>query len=447
MAGQFILGFFAAIGLGVVLLVLGLRGRRLNRRPTCRSCRFDLSGTLPDGVTCPECGAGLKRERAVRIGQRRRMWLVATVGALLVVLPTGAIATTVYAVLTGAEVNHFKPVGLLLWEARNADGAVAENALQEFLRRRRTGKLGDAAAQTVIEAALEQQADLERPWLEDWGEFIEFARVDGFATDEQYKRFCRQSIAFKCEARPTIPSGKPLPIDIGRRVTRLGRNSAISGKLHLVSIELDGESILPNDRAPAGYGPAAGADENGVDAFERYVAQLAKLPIWYGVAVGSASPYATALMAFADDDNDALLLPLPRGIAPGTHELVLGLQLQVDDLNSSRSRRERAAAAESDQWGITYHRLRFEVLRGDMPAVEILPTDAGAEEAIRQSLHPSATIVPGDESDRKFVLTLAVQDLPCDLAFDALLRSPGRQLLLGSVVYARTDERRALAAG
>lgn len=62
----------AALIFGVALLLLGLRGRRMDRSPVCRDCGFDLAGILPDGKTCPECGSGLNRAKAVRIGRRER---------------------------------------------------------------------------------------------------------------------------------------------------------------------------------------------------------------------------------------------------------------------------------------------------------------------------------------------------------------------------------------
>ncbi len=37
--------FFAVAG--VVALVLGLRGRRIDDHPICRKCGFDLVGSLP----------------------------------------------------------------------------------------------------------------------------------------------------------------------------------------------------------------------------------------------------------------------------------------------------------------------------------------------------------------------------------------------------------------
>lgn len=58
MAAQILIATLAVIALGLGMVAAGWRGRRLNDHPVCRSCRFDLSGVLPDGVTCQECGAG-----------------------------------------------------------------------------------------------------------------------------------------------------------------------------------------------------------------------------------------------------------------------------------------------------------------------------------------------------------------------------------------------------
>ncbi|MFT3683753.1 MAG: hypothetical protein QM783_02305 [Phycisphaerales bacterium] len=72
---------------GVVMVVLGRRGRKLNNHPQCRWCGFDLEGVYPQTPTCPECGAGLKRQNAVRMGVRRRSIPVMVVGVLLVAVP------------------------------------------------------------------------------------------------------------------------------------------------------------------------------------------------------------------------------------------------------------------------------------------------------------------------------------------------------------------------
>src|SRR6478609_1146078 len=71
--------------LGVVLLVVGIRGRRIDDHPTCSKCGFDLIG-LGQSAACPECGSPLDRKGAIRQGQRaaRRGLVIAGLMSLLV---------------------------------------------------------------------------------------------------------------------------------------------------------------------------------------------------------------------------------------------------------------------------------------------------------------------------------------------------------------------------
>lgn len=75
-------GVIAVLLLGLVLLVMGVRGRRINDHPVCRGCRFDLVGIYPAVQTCPECGRGL-RSSMVRTGVRRRRRRMAILGGIL----------------------------------------------------------------------------------------------------------------------------------------------------------------------------------------------------------------------------------------------------------------------------------------------------------------------------------------------------------------------------
>ena len=88
---------------GLALIAMGVRGKRINDRPTCRGCGFDLSGlgdlkaTLGadgsvSGTVCPECGSQVWKPGSVRLGQRSRarLWGLAStrgvIGVVLVVL-------------------------------------------------------------------------------------------------------------------------------------------------------------------------------------------------------------------------------------------------------------------------------------------------------------------------------------------------------------------------
>lgn len=72
--------FGVAILVGVLMLVLGLRGRRSGHEPRCRKCGYDLTGNRSG--KCPECGT-LLRGRAVRTGKRKRIWGLIVPGAVI----------------------------------------------------------------------------------------------------------------------------------------------------------------------------------------------------------------------------------------------------------------------------------------------------------------------------------------------------------------------------
>src|ERR1043165_4136412 len=169
--------FFCLLGamlLGIALIVVGRRGRRLNDHPVCRTCHFDLNGVYPGGVTCPECGGGLKREGSVRIGARRRMHTLTALGILLVLLPVTPIAVTAYGALTGTDVNKYKPLGLMLWEAPHVSAKGPSEAIaNELMDRMLKGKLSKQQEERVVEVTLALQKDVSKPWSEAWGALIE----------------------------------------------------------------------------------------------------------------------------------------------------------------------------------------------------------------------------------------------------------------------------------
>src|SRR5215218_3121633 len=75
-----------AMTAGIVLILFGTRGRRVDDHPLCRRCGFDLTGRPQTSDRCPECGADLSAHRAIRIGRRtRRPWSIA-LGIVFVLL-------------------------------------------------------------------------------------------------------------------------------------------------------------------------------------------------------------------------------------------------------------------------------------------------------------------------------------------------------------------------
>src|SRR3954452_1890745 len=67
----------ALLAASALLVLIALRGQRVNDHPICRRCGFDLFGKPAESTVCSECGADLNRRRAVRVGQREpRAWLL-----------------------------------------------------------------------------------------------------------------------------------------------------------------------------------------------------------------------------------------------------------------------------------------------------------------------------------------------------------------------------------
>lgn len=54
--------------LGLALLIVGLRGRRIGDAPHCRQCKYNLTGV--PSTRCPECGHDLTTLR-----YRRRIYI------------------------------------------------------------------------------------------------------------------------------------------------------------------------------------------------------------------------------------------------------------------------------------------------------------------------------------------------------------------------------------
>jgi hypothetical protein len=214
MSAAIIIGLTLLLAAGLALLLLGLRGRRINDHPICRGCGFDLVGVLPAGSTCPECGAGIKSSRWVRIGARKKRvtWMLA--GLVLTLGAAVPLGTGVFALASGASIVRHKPLGLLLWEARRGSDETRGIIGAELERRMIAGSLNSEQAGLAAELALEIQADLDRTWQPVWARVFEQARLANATTPSQVEQFGVQSIVPGLLVRPVVRAGDPLPFEI-----------------------------------------------------------------------------------------------------------------------------------------------------------------------------------------------------------------------------------------
>ena len=59
--------FAMLVLVGILLLIHGLRGRRVGFDPHCKKCRYNLTGISAD--QCPECGSTILAETVASCGQ------------------------------------------------------------------------------------------------------------------------------------------------------------------------------------------------------------------------------------------------------------------------------------------------------------------------------------------------------------------------------------------
>lgn len=208
---------------GLLALVVGLRGWRVDDHPLCRKCRYDLSGHIDPhprhlsrgerGMRCPECGADLTGRRALRIGTRRRRPRVAVGGLFFLVLALGAGGYVGYRETRDYDWNRIKPLWLLKRKAVRGPSQDADAAIRTINMRILRDRLSPGQRREVIELALREQADLTTPWNTLWANLIMNAEFKGVLPREALQRYLRQSVGdgLILTMRKQVRSGGSLP--------------------------------------------------------------------------------------------------------------------------------------------------------------------------------------------------------------------------------------------
>lgn len=455
MPGIVVILLLAAMISGVALLWAGIRGRKLNDHPVCTWCSFDLEGVYPESVTCPECGAGLKRDNAVRIGVRKRLPGLVLLGVMLAAVPLAPIGAVAWALITGTNVDSYKPLGLLLWESHHSDPQRLDAIAGEIENRLLARKLDASQYQRVIDATLDMQGDTRRPWSEAWGDLIERAKLDGVLKPEQEERFHSQAAVVEVQTRPTVQAGAVVPARLKLKESRVGSTTSLSCTVRVKGVSVDGRDARW-DIVTQGADPFFGESLFKDGSAATFQLQGKKARGGGMVFFGGAEPTGDVLIRIPDETSPgqrSLDLTLQNSIGDGTFGM-RSITLVNGRLRTSNSSGSSTVAMESST--------PLRVVGPGEPVVDPLPADTQTTAAIAEAIKPESLTIgspfmegliigPGGveraDSAGDAHVRFKVEGLPAPIAYDVYCKAGDHEWKLGEVHSGSATEPSGSALG
>lgn len=404
--------FFILLGilvLGVLFVLAGRRGRRLNDHPQCRWCGFDLHGVYPQNVTCPECGAGLKRDKAVRMGVRKRLPVLIALGGLMIVLPLIPAGLLVYAAMTGTNLSKHMPLGVLLWQAKNTNGPGAKPIADEILDRMIKKQLDAEQTKQVVNTVLARQGDPAQSWSDEWGDLIERAQLDGQLTEEQLATFYRQAPQFELVIRPTVAAGDLVPLLAKVSSTRIASGTNTSLNVAVKTLKIGDRTLKARSSGSLGSSllMPISIDPGESGAF----IQLTGKKNQFG------------MMFNTEGSEVRVSRKVPTDLAPGVYPVTVELSLTPFDMSAARmgGKKSKPKAAT-----VTLNGSIRVVAESDSP-ITMTPADAAMDEKLAKQLRPEQVEYHKTSSTRNSTLPSPVniafpfEKVPVNLAHKVTL--------------------------
>lgn len=402
------------LALAAGLLIVGLRGRRVDDHPLCRRCGFDLTGRPAGSTRCAECGADLTRPRAVRVGRRVRRRGALAIGALLLlafIMPAGVIG---WGRAKGVDWNRHKPGWWLVVETEGSDPVARDAALAELIGRLKAGTLSDDDLASLVGHALDEQGAPDTPWVAAWGEVVEGARAGGRLPDERWVRYLRQAIGPETLSLH-IARGRPqdeieVTVDFGP--PRIARGTP----------NLLASVWLPLDEWPRGETP---------DPPMRWPRAE---PRWRRIRPRTIFLHPTAGVYFDQSEDLPAAHVAPEGAGPGTYTATMPVKLQVfevpDDAVPRRGGRRgpyRPTPADVRVETVLQLSDTWTLLPADWDPRVADPSLAGAVRAA-VSVH---SMMVDEYHDHDFSAIVIMDAPPANLSFAASVRKGGEEFPVG----------------
>lgn len=376
-----VLGVIGAIGLcGLVVFILGWRGRRINDHPVCGACRFDLSGVVPASMAgtsttrCPECGSLLNTSNSVRVGERVRRPIAMVVGLLLVLLSLGSVAYLGFVAFSSPASNPSKPTLVLRYEARYGGVARAVPALKELDARFVAGTLSDAEAAALVDQALNIQAHQGQFWLPEWGDLLLSANSAGKVAAAQLRTYARNAAVMDIACRKLARVGEPIPATLTLRGGLAHAGGSLAIMVTQTEIAIDDEPAIASvNQAMMGFG-------------------------------------------FRSSGTVGLRTPTPSTL--GSKRITFRMRYEV--------RNGFQSTAEPDPsltWDVEQTR-DIEVVAAGVPLVSVVRDDALAEVLTRSIKPRDFRVTANGDGTAGFSIMIDYGALPTPISFEAFLRWP-----------------------
>lgn len=474
MAQVAILFLLPATFIAFVLLLAGLRGRRIGDHPICRRCGYDLFGQPAGTAVCGECGSDLNRRRALLVGhhQRRKGLLLSGVVLLVPFLPIDGI-------LIWGRANHvdwlkYAPTWWLISRAQSADPAKRSAALAELIDRAGKKSLTGEQWVAVANAAIAYDADSNKTWDAGWESLVEPGRAGSLLPDGLWKKYLdtlaqqscsndrnRQALALT-DLSAAVSSGAPTASDLA----------------YVISSGLNDQADPTNSWTPAWGDLIEKIRSNGLLSDERwkqYASQVLQnaytLHLRPKVRLGDPVCYSLEFAGIRTGTGQTLMLQVhderlewdnPRGesasftwpadqrywvlhsvenwrdgsvpeslfpswVSSGPQRIRDSLRVQIAE-HERQGKMDALAESQVEAAGT------FILVPANQPTVELVHKPALAD-VMRQSITVEALRLSGNH----YSLSMHIRpNMPAAMVCDVLLRQRGKEIHINSIL-ARTN--------
>jgi len=231
--------------LGLILLVRGWRGRRIDDHPLCRRCGYDLVASA-QAANCPECGRDLTQRGAIRIGHRCKRRLALTFGTILLLAALGGGGVLGWSHFSNFDWYPYKPLWMLRQDAAGTNATKAIASQREILARLVASKLSQSQIDGIVNEALAAQANMQKTWFAWWGDFIELAWQAGAAREQTIIQYARTAVegAYTLEIPDRVRQGSMLTVGAAHAPMRAGSTGSLMAEVRYGRVTMeDGTSL------------------------------------------------------------------------------------------------------------------------------------------------------------------------------------------------------------